>query len=77
MVVISKYVWGLAVGDPTQMRLSSSGDLERDMRADDEANKIIMAFIWPEFTPEQQLCRILARVEVGGQGESAYLDKGT
>lgn len=37
------------------------------MRADDVADKIIMAFIWPEFIPEQQLSRILARVGVGGR----------
>ena len=37
------------------------------MRADDVADKIIMAFIWPEFILEQQLCRILARVGVGGR----------
>lgn len=47
------------------------------MRADDVADKIIMAFLWPEFIPEQQLWRILAREGVRGQGESAYPDKVT
>lgn len=28
------------------------------MRADDVADKIMMTFIWPAFTPEQQLHRI-------------------